>query len=95
MVVGSLKIEFRLTDNRSLKGKRKVVRSMVDKVKSRFNVSIAEVGSNDKWQKIELGVSAVGNDRRHIDSSLNHILSFLESLYLAQVVHTEMEIFNL
>jgi uncharacterized protein YlxP (DUF503 family) len=94
MVVGSLKIEFRLTDNRSLKGKRKVVRSMVDKVKSRFNVSIAEVGSNDKWQKIELGVSAVGNDRRHIDSSLNHILSFLESLYLAQVVHTEMEIFN-
>ena len=59
MVVGSLKIEFRLTDNRSLKGKRKVVRSMVDKVKSKFNVSIAEVGSNDKWQKIELGVSAV------------------------------------
>ena len=94
MVVGSLKIEFRLTDNRSLKGKRKVVRSMVYKVKSRFNASIAEVGSNDKWQKIELGISAVGNDRRHIDSSLNHILSFLESLYLAEIVHTEMEIFN-
>ena len=94
MVVGSLKIEFRLTDNRSLKGKRKVVRSMVDKVKSRFNVPIAEVGSNDKWQKIELGISAVGNDRRHIDSSLNHTLSFLESLYLAEIVHTEMEIFN-
>ncbi len=94
MVVGSLKVEFRLTDNRSLKGKRKVVRSMVDKVKSRFNASIAEVGSNDKWQKIELGISAVGNDRRHIDSSLNHILSFLESLYLAEIVHTEMEIFN-
>jgi len=94
MVVCSLKREFRLTDNRSLKGKRKVVRSMVDKVKSRFNASIAEVGSNDKWQKIELGISAVGNDRRHIDSSLNHILSFLESLYLAEIVHTEMEIFN-
>jgi uncharacterized protein YlxP (DUF503 family) len=94
MVVGSLKIEFYLNDNRSLKGKRKIVRSMVDKVKSRFNVSIAEVGSNDKWQKIELGISAVGNDRRHIDSSLNHVLSFLDSLYLAQMVHTEMEIFN-
>ena len=94
MVVGSLKIEFYLNDNRSLKGKRKIVRSMVDKVKSRFNVSIAEVGSNDKWQKIELGISAVGNDRRHIDSSLNHVLSFLDSLYLAQMVNTEMEIFN-
>jgi uncharacterized protein YlxP (DUF503 family) len=95
MVVGSLKVELRLPENRSLKGKRKVVKSMVGKVKARFNVSIAEVGSNDKWQKIELGISAVGNDRRHVDSSLSHILSFLESLYLAQIVHTEMEILNL
>lgn len=95
MVVGTLKIEFRLSENRSLKGKRKVVRSMVDKVKSRFNVAIAEVGANDKWQKIELGVCTVGNDRRYVDSSLNHILDFLDSLYVAQIVNTEMEIFNL
>jgi uncharacterized protein YlxP (DUF503 family) len=95
MVVGTLKIAFYLEDNRSLKGKRKIVKSMVDKVKARFNVSIAEVGSNDKWQKIELGISAVGNDRRHIDSSLNHILTFLDSLYLAPIVDTEMEIINL
>ena len=68
---------------------------MVDKVKAKFNVSVAEVGSNDKWQKIELGISAIGNDRRHIDSSLSHILEFLDSLYLAQIVNTEMDIFNL
>ena len=90
-----MKIEFLLFDNRSLKGKRKVVRSMVDKVKSKFNAAIAEVGSNDKWQKIELGVSTVGNDRRHVDSSLNHILDFLESLCLAQIVNTEMDIINM
>ncbi len=94
MVIGTLKIELYLTDNRSLKGKRKVVRSMVDKIKSKFNVSIAEVGSNDKWQKIELGVSAVGNDRRHIDSSLSHVLGFIESLYLAEIVKADIEIFN-
>lgn len=95
MVVGTLKIEFLLVENRSLKGKRKVVRSMVDKVKARFNVSIAEVGSNDKWQKIELGISAVGNDRRHIDSSLSHVLEFLDSLCLAQIVNTQFEIISL
>jgi hypothetical protein len=95
MVVGTLKIEFLLVENRSLKGKRKVVRSMVDKVKSRFNVSIAEVGSNDKWQKIELGISAIGNDRRHIDSSLSHVLEFLDSLCLAQIVNTQFEIITL
>lgn len=95
MVVGTIKIEFHLSDNRSLKGKRKIVKSMIGKVRSRFNVSIAEVGSNDKWQKIELGISAIGNDRRHIDSSLNSILAFLDSLYLAEIVSTDMEIINL
>ena len=95
MVVGTLKIILHLHDNRSLKGKRKIVKSMVEKVKHKFKVSIAEVGSNDKWQKIELGVSAVGNDRRHIDASLNNILVFLDSLYLAEIVDSSIEIFNL
>lgn len=95
MVVGALRIEFHLHDNRSLKGKRKVVRSMVEKVRHKFNVSIAEVGSNDKWQKIELGASAIGNDRRHIDASLNNVLAFLDSLYLAEIVDSSIEIFNL
>jgi len=95
MVVGTLIIEFRLHDNRSLKGKRKVVRSMVDKVKHRFNVAVAEIGSNDKWQKIELGISTVGNDRRHVDASLNNILTYLESLYLAEIVDSKAEILNI
>ena len=94
MVVGTLKIEIYLYDNHSLKGKRKIVRSMVDKVKHKFNVAIAEIGSNDKWQKIELGVSAVGNDRRHIDASLNNVLTFLDSLYLAEIGDSKTEIFN-
>jgi len=95
MVVGTLKIEFRIRDNHSLKGKRKIVRSMVDRVKHRFNASIAEVGSNDNWQRIELGISTTGNDRRHIESTLDNILSFLESLYLAEIVNTDSEILNL
>jgi len=95
MVVGTMIIELRLHDNRSLKGKRKIVRSMVDKVKHKFNVAIAEIGSNDKWQKIELGISTVGNDRRHIDSSLANVLSFLDSLYLAEIVDSKIEILNM
>jgi uncharacterized protein YlxP (DUF503 family) len=95
MVVGTLKIEFRIQDNHSLKGKRRIVRSMVDRVKHRFNAAIAEVGANDNWQKIELGISTVGNDRRHVDSSLGNILAFLGSLYLAEIMNTEMEILSL
>jgi len=95
MVVGTVKIELYLHETQSLKGKRKIVKSMVDKVKHRFNVSIAEIGSNDKWQKIELGISAVGNDRRHIDSSLSNVSSFLDSLYLAERGQTRIEIISL
>ena len=94
MVVGNMKIELYLYDNHSLKGKRKIVKSIVGRVKNKFNVSIAEVGSNDKWQKIELGLSTVGNDRRHINSSLNNVLSFIDSLFLAEIVNSKIEIIN-
>ncbi|MFP3928727.1 MAG: DUF503 domain-containing protein [Desulfobacteraceae bacterium] len=94
MVVGALRVDLILHDNRSLKGKRKVVKSMVDRVKNRFNVSVAEVGSNDLWQRIELGVCTVANDRRHVDSSLNNVLMFLESLQLAEIVDSAVEIVN-
>jgi uncharacterized protein len=95
MVIGAMIIEFHIHDNQSLKGKRKIVKSMIGKVKSRFNVSIAEIGANDKWQTIELGISAVGNDRRFIDSSLANVLSFLDSLYLADLTNSKIEIINL
>jgi len=94
MVVGTLKIVFMLHDNHSLKGKRKVVRSIVDRLKAKFNVSVAETGANDKWQKIELGICTVGNDTRHVDSSLNHIMDFIEFIQLAQVVDVKIDIFH-
>ncbi len=94
MVVGMLKIEMRLAEGSSLKEKRKVVKSLVDKIRSRFNASVAEVGANDKWQLIEVGITTVSNDRRHVDSSLNNILRFIESLYLAEVIGSDMEILS-
>lgn len=94
MVVGTLKIVLLVHDNRSLKGKRKVVRSILDRIKHRFNVAAAEIGSNDLWQRIEIGVCAVGNDRRHVDSSLTNVLSYTESLHLAEIIETNIEILN-
>jgi len=94
MVVGALKIVLVIHDNRSLKGKRKVVRSIVDRIKHRFNVAVAEVGANDLWQRIEIGICTVGNDRRHVDASLTNVLSFTESLYLAEIVDSQLDILN-
>ena len=95
MIIGAMTIELFIHDSNSLKGKRKIVKSIIGKVKSRFNVAIAEVEFNDKWQRVGLGLSTVGNDRRHINSSLDNILSFIESLYLAEIIDTKIEIINL
>jgi len=94
-VVGTLKLSLYIQNNQSLKEKRKVVKSIVAKVHRKFNVSIAEVGSNDKWQMVDLGISAVGNDRRFVNSVLDNILAFLDSLYLGEIIDSNIEIVNL
>ncbi len=90
-----MSIELFIHENDSLKGKRSIVKSIIGKVKSRFNVAIAEVEYNDKWQRIGLGISAVGNDRGYIDSVLATVLTFIESLYLAEIIDSRIEIINI
>jgi uncharacterized protein YlxP (DUF503 family) len=92
MVVGICQLDFRIPENHSLKGKRHVIRKMLDRVRHRFNVSISEVGDNDLWQRAKIGISTVGNDRRHINSSLDKVIDFIEKMNLVEMVHTEMEI---
>ena len=73
MVVGLLKVTLILPENASLKGKRKVVKSLLGRLKSRFNVAAAEVENNDLWQRAEIGLAVVGNDRRFVNSALDKI----------------------
>ena len=94
MVVGTLKLSLYIHNNQSLKEKRKTVKSIVAKVQKRFNVSISEVGSNDKWQMAELGISTVGNDRRFVNSALDNILSYIDSIYLGDIIDSNIEMFN-
>jgi uncharacterized protein YlxP (DUF503 family) len=94
LVIGTLKLSLYIHGNQSLKDKRRTVKSVVAKVQKRFNVSISEVGSNDKWQMAELGISTVGNDRRFVNSVLDNILSYLDSLYLGEIIDSSIEMFN-
>ncbi len=94
MVVGVCRISLLIHDNHSLKGKRQVVKSIVEKVKSRFNVSVAEVGDNDLWQRAELGVTAVGNDRAFVNSVMDKVMNFIESLHAAEIVGQNIELIN-
>jgi len=67
MIVGTCWVKLFLHENNSLKGKRKVVKSIKDRIRSKFNVSITEIDSHDDWEKIVLGIATVSNDQKFIN----------------------------
>jgi uncharacterized protein YlxP (DUF503 family) len=95
MVVGLGHITLRIHACRSLKEKRKIVKSMTIRIRNNFNVSIAEVGSNDIHKKAEIGFAVIGNDRMLINSKLDKIFNFAEKTGLAEITNTEMELISL
>ena len=95
MVVGLGIITFRLHDCRSLKGKRKVIKSIIKQMQNRFNISVAEVGANDVYQRAEIGFALVGNDRMVINSKADKVFNMVDDLGLAEMIDSEMEILNL
>ena len=95
MVVGYGIISFRLHDCRSLKAKRKVVRAIVKGLQNSFNTSVAEVGANDMHQRAEIGFALVGNDKGLVNSKIDKLFNRVEDMGLAEIIDSEMEIFNL
>ena len=95
MVIGFGIVTFRLHDCHSLKGKRKVVKSIISRLQNAFNISVAEVGSNDIHQRAEIGFALAGNDRKVINSKIDKVFNMLDALGLAEIIDTEMEIINL
>jgi len=94
MVVGLGIITFRLHDCRSLKGKRKIVKAIIARIGNHFNASVAEVGSNDIYQKAEIGFAMVGSSRQVLNSKIDKLFNMADELGLAEMIDTEMEIFN-
>lgn len=78
MVVGACTIHLDLPGIGSLKGKRGVLKSLMARVRREFNVSIAEVGEQDRWQAAELGVVAVSNDAAYVHGLLSRVVQWIE-----------------
>uniref|UniRef100_A0A7C5EQA9 DUF503 domain-containing protein n=1 Tax=Desulfobacca acetoxidans TaxID=60893 RepID=A0A7C5EQA9_9BACT len=79
-------------DNASLKGKRKVVKSLIDKVRHRFDAAVAEVADHDLWQKAGIGVALVGNDATLLQTRLEQIVNFMEAQHVAEIVDSHVEL---
>ena len=85
MFIGVLRLTLHLPEPGSLKSKRHLLRSAIDRVKARFNVSIAEVAENDLWQRSVVGVTAVGNDHAFINETLDKVANFVAGVHGGQV----------
>lgn len=95
MVVGVCRIVLGLPGNDSLKGKRKVLRRVLDRTRNQFNVAIAEVSSQDDLRRATLGFAVVSNDGRHANSMVDRIGAFIEGSTEALVMERSMELVHL
>ncbi len=95
MFIAVGRLSFHLAGVSSLKGKRSVVRKMVEKTRARFNVTIAEVDGNDEHRKAVIGISVVGNSGNHVDATLSKICTFVKGLGLAEPVSHRTEVIAL
>ncbi len=95
MVIGCCSIKFYLHGNNSLKGKRRVVRAIKDRLKNDFNVSVAEVGDQDVWQSLHIGISAVGSNRPYMDSLTSKVVDAIGRMNLAEMVDCKTETLNM
>jgi uncharacterized protein len=90
--VGVCKLILYIPECASLKDKRRVVRSVKDRVSAKFSVAVAEVGDLDLWQRAEIGICAVGNDHSHVNSVLDNVTRFVEQMMVAQLADRQIEI---
>lgn len=95
MVVGVLHLDIRIHDCQSLKAKRGRMRQIVSKVRNTFEVAVAEVGDQDLWQRAQLGIATIGNDRAIINQRLDHVINFVERLGTAEIVDHNIELINM
>jgi uncharacterized protein YlxP (DUF503 family) len=91
MVVGLLILEIVIPGSNSLKEKRLALKSIKDKVGSRFNVSIAEIDFQEKWQRTKLGIVQIGNDYGYIDKNLHSVFNLIDQSNQVEIVQHSLE----
>lgn len=92
MTVGTCRVELHLAGNTSLKGKRRVVKSIKDRIRGRFNVSVAEVDRLDEWQRATLGIACISNNARLVDETLAKVVNLIETDADALILDYEIDL---
>jgi uncharacterized protein YlxP (DUF503 family) len=92
MVVGVLQIELSIGDAMSLKDKRRVVKSLKDRIAHGHNVSIAEVGALDEHRRSVLGLAMVANDKAYVEGALSKLVDFVRSVPSVDLIDYQIDL---
>ncbi len=95
MIVAAVRLSLLIPEATSLKEKRQALRSLKDRIRHNFNVSVAEVGQLDSWRRAELLVAAAGNDQQVLNAKMDKLINFVEGTGLAAEVGAEVEFIHL
>lgn len=93
MVIGYCRVELRLPMVHSLKEKRSIIKSLLDRINNKFNVATAEIGANDRWQRAELGFVTIANEGGRVDSLLNRLVNYIEDFNGILLLDSTIEYF--
>ncbi len=88
MVIGVLSMELHLPDAHSLKDKRSLIKSLKDRLRNEFNVSVAETGHQDVWQRAEITICLVAGDRRQAESAIAAVDRFVAAAPRLRIIDT-------
>ena len=93
MIVGVCRISLRIPENMSLKGKRRILKSIKSQIKNKFDVAVAEVEDQELWQKATLGVCCLSNDSRYANEVISKVVNFLtDSRFEVEILDCNIEI---
>ncbi|MEX5217788.1 MAG: DUF503 domain-containing protein [Nitrospiraceae bacterium] len=92
MIVGICTVELFIPEGHSLKGKRQVLQSLKNRLREKFNLSVAEVGDHDLWQKSILGLACVANESVHVNQVLEQALNVIRGIPTIELVRSRIEL---
>lgn len=92
MIIGRIEISVNIPAARSLKDKRRVIKSLIARIHNQHNAAVAEVGDNDKWQICRLGAAVVSNRSEHANSQLSALVKMIEREQEIILIDYEIEI---
>ena len=96
MIVGVMQFEIYMHSSRSLKDKRRIIKSITEKVKSKFqNLSVSEIGSQNLWKKSEIAIAIVSNDSQLVNSNLDLVLNYLKNNGSIEIIESKIEVLSI